>query len=131
MNCPGIKRGIPTTVSQLLTQIQVLVNKVNSLSDAREFDDLETASSAGATQVNPLLLRVPGPGLVAVLDCRMIPRIMWVLQETLLNDYLLEGQTSTLFTNSKNLGFSSQELRPDGAHGILGSFLTPWNFKAA
>ena len=39
------------TVSQLLTQIQDLQNKVNSLSDAREFYDAETASSSGATHV--------------------------------------------------------------------------------
>ena len=41
----------PTTVSQLLTQILDLQNKVNSLSDAREFYDAETASSSGATHV--------------------------------------------------------------------------------
>ena len=41
----------PKTVSQLLTQIQDLQNKVNSLSDAREFYDPETASSSGATHV--------------------------------------------------------------------------------
>ena len=41
----------PTTVSQLLTQIRGSHNKVNSLSDAREFDDPESWSSSGATHV--------------------------------------------------------------------------------
>ena len=44
----------PVTVSQLcqvLTQIQDSHNKLNSLSDAREFYDPETASSPGATHV--------------------------------------------------------------------------------
>ena len=41
----------PTTGSQLLTQIQELQNKVNSLSDARESYDTESGSSSGATHV--------------------------------------------------------------------------------
>ena len=41
----------PTTVGQLLTQIQELPSKANSLSDAREFYDPESGSSTGATHV--------------------------------------------------------------------------------
>ena len=41
----------PTAVSQLLTQIQDMQNKVNSLADAREFYYPETASSSGASHV--------------------------------------------------------------------------------
>ena len=41
----------PTTVNQLLTQIQDLQNKVNSLSDAREVYDPESVSSSRATHV--------------------------------------------------------------------------------
>ena len=41
----------PTTVSQVLTQFQDLQNKVNSLSDARECHDPETASRSGAAHV--------------------------------------------------------------------------------
>ena len=41
----------PTTVTQLLTLIQELQNKVNSLSDAKEFYDPESARSSGATHV--------------------------------------------------------------------------------
>ena len=58
--------------------------------------------------------RVPGPCRAAILDCRTIHGILRVLEETFLNDYLLEkDKTSTLFNNSKNLTTSSQELRPD------------------
>ena len=39
------------TVSQLMTQIRDLQNKVNSWSDAREFYDPESGSSSGATHV--------------------------------------------------------------------------------
>ena len=47
-----------TIVSQFLTQIQDLQNKVNSLSDARKFFyDLESASSSGATHV-PIQLSI-------------------------------------------------------------------------
>ena len=41
-------------------------------------------------QVNPLLFRVPGPRLAAILDCRTTHGILWVLQETFLNDHLPE-----------------------------------------
>ena len=51
----------PTTLSQLLTQIQDVNNKVKSLSDAREFDDPETASSPGATHVPSQSLIFPSP----------------------------------------------------------------------
>ena len=52
----------PTTVSQFLTQIQDSQNKVNSLSDAREFYDAETASSSGATHVPSQHSTNPSPG---------------------------------------------------------------------
>ena len=41
----------PSTVSQLLTQIQDLQNKVDSLTDAREFYDPQPASKSGASHV--------------------------------------------------------------------------------
>ena len=85
------KRG-PTTVRQLLTQIRELQNRVNSLSDAREFYAPETASSSERPtfSVNPLLFQVPEQSLAAILDGRMTHGILWVLQATFLNDYLLE-----------------------------------------
>ena len=105
----------PTTVSQLLTLIQDLHNKLNSLSDAKEFYDPETGSSSGAT-------RVPGQTL-AILSPRNMPRC----ESGLLRDTrnftrtsgnvfdrppAQEGRSSTVFNNSKNLASSSQELRP-------------------
>ena len=39
----------PTTVSQLMAEIQELQNKVNCLSNAREFYDPESGRSSGAT----------------------------------------------------------------------------------
>ena len=55
------RRKNPTTVSQLVTQIQDFQNKVNSSSDAREFYDPETASSSGTFHVPSELLRIPSP----------------------------------------------------------------------
>ena len=40
--------------------------------------------------VNLLLFRFPGPYLAAILDCRTIHGILWVLHETFLTDYVLE-----------------------------------------
>ena len=51
----------PSTVSQLLTRIQDLQNKVNSLSETREFYDPETASSSGATHVPSQPSTIPSP----------------------------------------------------------------------
>ena len=39
------------TESEVMAQIRKLQNKVNSLSDAREFYDPESESSSGATHV--------------------------------------------------------------------------------
>ena len=41
----------PDTVSQLLTQIRELQDKVDFLSDAREFHDPESGSSSGQSHV--------------------------------------------------------------------------------
>ena len=41
----------PTTVSQSLTQIQDLQNRVNSLSDAKDFYDPESGRTSAATHV--------------------------------------------------------------------------------
>ena len=37
--------------------------------------------------LNPLRFRVPEPCLATILDCRTLRGILWVLQETYLNDY--------------------------------------------
>ena len=121
MNCLCIKRGIlPATVSQLLTQIQDLLNKVNSMSDARELSILKQPASLERPTfpVNPLLFRVPGPCLAAILDCRMIRGILWVLKR-FLNDHLLEKDELLLSSKIqriwhpllKNWGLTLQELQ--------------------
>ena len=43
----------PNTVNQLLTQIRDLQDRANSLSDAGDFHDPETASSSGAALERP------------------------------------------------------------------------------
>ena len=55
------KERNPSIVSQLLTHIQDLQNKVNSLTDARDFYDPETASSSGASHVPNQPMNIPNP----------------------------------------------------------------------
>ena len=55
-NLSVLQERSPTTVSQLLTDIQDLQNQANSLTDARNFDDPDTASSSGASPVPSQLL---------------------------------------------------------------------------
>ena len=78
-------------MSQLLTQIQDLQNKVSSLTDARDFYDPETATLEHPTfPANPGIFRAPEVCLAASLDCRLTHGIPWVLHETFLKAYLLE-----------------------------------------
>ena len=93
----------PTTVSQLLTQIQDLQNKVNSLSEARELYDPETASSQST----------PYYSESRIMPCRDsgLPHDTRNIVGTVGN--LFERVPARLFNNSKNLASSSQELRPD------------------
>ena len=89
---------------------------MNSLSDAREFYDPETASSSGATRVPSQPSAIPSPRTMTRCDsglphdARNILGTSGNVFERLL---AREGQTSTLFNNSKNLATSSQELRLD------------------
>ena len=65
--------------------------RVNCWSDAKEFSEKQRAALERPTfPVNPLLFRVPEQCFAAILDCRTIQGITWVLQETYLNDYLLK-----------------------------------------
>ena len=106
----------PTTVSQLLTQIQDLQNKENSLSDAKEFYDSETASSSGATHVPSQPSTMPSPRTMPCRDSEL-PHDTRNIVGTSGNVFqrlpAREGQTSTLSNNSLNLSSSSQELTPD------------------
>ena len=60
----------PSAVNQFLPQIQDLQNKVNSLTDAREFHDPDTASSSGASHVSSQPLNIPSPRGVLGRDSR-------------------------------------------------------------
>ena len=93
----------PTTVSQLLAQIQDLQNKVNSLSGAREVYNLESGSSSGATHVPDQFSAIPSP--------RTLPRSDSGLPRNTLNGtgvagnvferpLAQEGQSFTFFNNS-------------------------------
>ena len=54
-----------------------------------------TALERPTFAANPLLFRVPEQCLAAILDCRMKLGILWVLQETFWNDYVLEKDHSS------------------------------------
>ena len=99
----------PTTVSQLLTQIQDLQNNVNSLSDAREFNDPETASSSEATHVPCQPSRIPSARTMPCrnsglpLDTRKTMGTSGNVFESL---PAREGPSSAIFENSRNLASS-------------------------
>ena len=79
------KEDNPSAVNQFMVQIQELQDKVNSLTDAKEFHDPETASSTGLSSfiVNPWVFRVPEEWWA------VIPKeLVEVLQETLSEVYL-------------------------------------------
>ena len=90
-------------------------NKVNSLSDAREFDDPETASISGATHVPSQPSTIQSPGTMRRNDSELLHDSRNVM-ETPGNFFerlsAREGQNTMLFNNSKSLATSSQELTP-------------------
>ena len=96
--------------SELLTQIHDLQNKVNSLSDAREFFDRDTASSSGASHVPSQPLIIPSPREVRSRDSGL-PRdtrnIMGTSGNVFKSLLAREGPSSFIFENSKNLASSS------------------------
>ena len=111
MNCLCTKRN-PTTVSQWLTQIQDLLNKANSLSDAREFYDPATANSSGATHFPSQPSTTPSPRTMPCRDSGLphdTRNIVGTSENVFQRLPAREGRTS-LFDNSKNLASSSQEL---------------------
>ena len=48
-------------VNQLMVQIQDLQDKVNSLNEAKEFCDPETASSSGLSHLPSQPMKIPSP----------------------------------------------------------------------
>ena len=75
-----------STVNQLLSQIRTLQDKVNALSEDKEFYDPETARSPGMSHVpvKPREFRVPEACSAAILDYRTFRGTHRVLQETFL-----------------------------------------------
>ena len=55
------QRENPSTVNQLVSQIQELQDTVNSLSEEKKFCDPETASSSGMSHVPSQTSRIPSP----------------------------------------------------------------------
>ena len=51
----------PSTMSQLLSQIRTLHDKVNALNELKEFHDPQTASSSGMSHVPSQPSRIPSP----------------------------------------------------------------------
>ena len=82
----------PSTVNQLMVQIQELQDKVNSLNDAKEFcdPDCEQLWIIPRSQSKPWVFRDPEVCLAAILACSVIHGTHWVHQETFLRAYLLE-----------------------------------------
>ena len=73
----------------------------------------ETAALERPTfPVNTLLFRVPEPCFAAILDCRTIHGILWVLQETYWNDYLLKTD-KTLLSSTFLASSSQRKMGPD------------------
>ena len=106
----------PMTVSQLLTQIHDLHNKINSLSDAREFYDPDAASSSGATHVPSQPSTFPSPRTTPCRDSGLphdTRNIVGTSRNVFERPPAQDGRPSAFFNNSKNLATSSQELRPD------------------
>ena len=105
------------TVSQLLAQIQDLHNKVNSLADAREFYDPETASSSGVTHVPSKPSTIPSPRTMPCprfgISARYTEFKTGASRNLCERPPAQEGRPSTFFNKSKNMASSSQELRPD------------------
>ena len=102
----------PTSVTQLVTQIQDLQNKVNSLSEATEFHGPQTASSSGACHVPSQPLTIPSPrGMPSrdpglPLDTRSIVGTSGNVFES---NPTREGPPSALFEDSFGIIFSRIE----------------------
>ena len=100
----------PSTVSQLLTQIQDLHNKMRSLADARELCDPDTACSSGASHVPIQPLNIPSPRNTLSRESgppRDTRKSMSPLRIVFESVPAQEGPSSALFENSQNFASSS------------------------
>ena len=100
-----------------MARIQDLQNKANSLSDAREFCDLD---NPGAALERPTFLikktTILSPRTMPRCDSRL-PRngqnCTCIMGNVLERPLAQEGLCSTILSNSKNSASSPQESRPD------------------
>ena len=93
----------PTTIIQILAQIQDLQNKRNSSSDATEFYDPDSGRSSGATHVPSQPSTIPSPRTMPRCDSGL-PHdkgMLWVLHETFLKAYLLEKDERLLSSTTQ------------------------------
>ena len=100
----------PTTVSQMMAQIRESQNKVNSLSDAREFYDLEWGSSSGATHVPDRTSTILRPRTLPLCDSgfpRDTLKSKGIRGNFFERPSAREGLSSTILNNSKNFGILS------------------------
>ena len=103
-------------MSQLLAHIQDLQNQVNSMSDAREFNDPDTASSSGASQVPSQHLTIPSSRGMPRRDSGLPPFTRNTLGTPgkVFESLLLKKDHPQLSSkNSTNLASSSCGLRPE------------------
>ena len=106
----------PATVSQLLAQILDFQNQANSLADAREFHDLDTASSSGASHVPSQPWTLPSAREVLSRDSGLPPKsrnTIGTSGNVFESLFAREGSSSAVFENSRNLAASSCGLRPE------------------
>ena len=105
----------PDTVSQLLAQIQGLQGQVNSLGDAREFHDPDTASSSRAPHVHSQPVIIPSSKGMLSRDSGLPPTTRDTLG-TAGNVFesvpAREGSSSAVFESSRDLATSSCGPRP-------------------
>ena len=103
-----------STVNQLVVEIQELQDKVNALNDAKEFFDLEIASSSGLSHVPSQLTSIPSPrGMVSRNSClQPDTRNSLGTSGHVFEGLLARGEpSSVLFGKSKSLGSSSRRLK--------------------
>ena len=108
------KRQNLSTVNQLLPQIQEPQDKVNSLNDAREFYDLETASSSGLSHVPSQPMSIPSStGMISRDSCLPLDALNSMgASGNVFEGLLARGEpSSAFFENSKNLASSSCRLK--------------------
>ena len=89
--------------------------EINSLNDAKEFSDPETASSSGLSHVPSQPMSIPSPRRMVSRDscCQPDTRNSWSITGHVLEGLRARGEpSSAFFENSKNLASSSCRLKP-------------------